>query len=476
MPTTTLVWFRRDLRLADNPSLNAALAAADRVVPVFVIDGSATAPSEIAGPGTASFAWRAQSLAALDKTLRATGSQLVVRYGDPARRLAELCEQSGARSVHCATASDPAAVREATRVGEQLAIAGISLVMVPGAELALPAGSVRTAKGSSYRVFTPYYRTWRAMLPSAAPLPAPQQMASLPVMPESDPLPAARSGDVDISAHWRPGEAGAMSRLVQFTDRALAYDALHDLPAVDGTSMLSPHLAFGEITPRQVIHALPDGSEAFIRQLAWREFAYSMLAAFPSMSVAPLRAEFARMPWIDDAEGLNAWKAGMTGVPLVDAGMRQLASTGWMHNRVRMVAASWLTKNLLVDWREGERHFLETLVDADAAQNAFNWQWVAGSGSDAAPYFRIMNPVIQASRFDPDGTYIRTWVPELARLQTPWIQKPWDAPGDVLREAGITLGREYPALSIDLGSSRGRALSAFASIRRSAEPAGGSRL
>ncbi|MBU4556986.1 MAG: DNA photolyase family protein [Actinobacteria bacterium] len=476
MPTTTVVWFRRDLRLADNPNLNAALAAADRVVPVFVIDGSATAPSDAPGSSTASFAWRAQSLAALDKTLRAAGSQLVVRYGDPATMLAELCEQSGVRSVHCATASDPAAVREATRVCEQLAIAGISLVMVPGAELALPAGSVRTAADSSYRVFTPFYRTWRTMLPSAAPLPAPQQMAPLPVMPESDPLPAARSGDVDISAHWQPGEAGAMSRLKQFTDRAAAYEALHDLPAVDGTSMLSPHLAFGEITPRQVIHALPDGSEAFIRQLAWREFAYSTLAAFPSMGVAPLRAEFARMPWIDDAEGLNAWKAGMTGVPLVDAGMRQLASTGWMHNRVRMVAASWLTKNLLIDWREGERHFLETLVDADAAQNAFNWQWVAGSGSDAAPYFRIMNPAVQASRFDPDGTYIRTWVPELARLAAPWIQKPWDAPGDVLREAGITLGRQYPAPSIELGSSRGRALSAFASIRRSAEPAGESRL
>lgn len=476
MPTTTLVWFRRDLRLADNPNLSAALKAADFVVPVFIVDGSSAAPFDTECPGTASCAWRARSLAALDEALRAAGSQLVLRYGDPAMVLAELCEQSGATSVHCATASDPAAVREATRVGEQLAIVGISLVMVPGAELALPAGSVRTATGSPYRVFTPYYRTWRTMLPSAAPLPAPRQMAPLPVMPDSDPLPVARSGDVDISAHWQPGEAGAMGRLAQFTDRAAAYEALHDLPAVDGTSMLSPHLAFGEITPRQVIHALPDGSETFIRQLAWREFSYSMLAAYPSMAREPLRAEFARMPWIDDAEGLRNWKAGMTGVPLVDAGMRQLASTGWMHNRVRMIAASWLTKNLLIDWREGERHFLEALVDADAAQNAFNWQWVAGSGSDAAPYYRIMNPAVQASRFDPDGTYIRTWVPELERLQAPWIQRPWEAPGDVLRDAGITLGREYPAPSIELSSSRGRALSAFASIRRSAEPAGEPRL
>jgi deoxyribodipyrimidine photo-lyase len=283
--------------------------------------------------------------------------------------------------------------------------------------------------------------------------------------------------DADADARrWTPGERGAAARLGEFAAEGVArYSACHDVPAECGTSELSPHLAWGEVSPRQVAWAVtrahPESADAdadaepFLRQLAWREFAHEVAHARPEMLDEPLRPEFQAMAWRDDANAMAAWLSGRTGFPLVDAGMRQLATTGWMHNRVRMVAASWLVKDVLVPWQDGERAFAEALVDFDPVLNAFNWQWVAGSGADAAPYFRIFNPTLQGTRFDASGDYVRQWVPELAALPARWIHRPAEAPADVLAAAGVGLGATYPRPIVDHAEARVRALAAFSAVR-----------
>ncbi len=454
MPTTAVVWFRRDLRLADNPTLLSAIDDADEIIPVFVA----------AEDHAASGAWRAESLASLDASLRPYRSRLVVRRDGPASALSAIVAESGASAVYVAAATTPQEAAEEDLVTPAIEAAGARLVRVEGSGFALPLEAVRTSEGQPYRVFTPYHRAWRILLARSRPSAAPKRIVSPRRMPGSDPIPRPKAHMPEALSNWAPGEAGAMRRLEEFLPRAWSYEELHDIPGIDGTSMLSPHLAFGEITPRQIMYRLEDEREPFIRQLAWREFAHSMLMEHPSMATEPLRPRFSRMPWISDAEALEAWKSGQTGVPLVDAGMRQLLETGWMHNRVRMVAASWLTKNLLIDWREGERHFAELLFDAGPALNPFNWQWVAGSGADAAPYFRIMNPATQARRFDPEGRYIREWVPELSLVPNGWIHRLWEAPSGELEGAGVLLGREYPEPAIGIAESRERALAAYRSI------------
>lgn len=469
MPAPVVVWFRRDLRLSDNPTLHAAIATGASVVPAFVwreSAGKAPADMATADQGAGTLAWRALSLKALDDSLRECGSSLVLRVGEPAEQLTRLCAQVGATSVFCVAACSPDERAEEVRVRDALARSGLILEIVATAALALPCGSVHNSQGEPYRVFTPYHRAWRTMFSRAQPIPAPNEISNGFALPATDPLPALPAHASDIRAHWQPGEAGAQRRLANFALRADAYADLHDMMAVEGTSMLSPHLASGEVTPRQIVWELGPDHEEFVRQLAWREFAYTTLNAHPELASLPLRPEFARMPWIDDEVTVSSWKAGLTGVPIVDAGMRQLIATGWMHNRARMIVASWLTKDALVDWRVGERHFSELLVDADDALNAFNWQWVAGSGADAAPYFRIFNPVVQATRFDANGAYVKRWVPELAALDAPWIHRPWDAPGRVLQDAGVRLGSTYPVAQIDHAFARIRALEAYGSIKR----------
>ena len=469
MPTPVVLWFRRDLRLSDNPTLHAAIATGGSVVPAFIWNeptGAGSAGTTTAGHGAASLAWRALSLKALDDSLMERGSRLVLRVGEPEEQLLRLAREAGARTVFCVAACSPEERAEESRVGDALARNGVRLEVVATAALALPCGSVHNSQGEPYRIFTPYHRAWRTMFSRAQPLPAPDRISSGLALPGADPLPPLLADAPDIVAHWQPGEAGARQRLAEFVPRAEAYADLHDLVAVDGTSMFSPYLAAGELTPRQIVWELGPDHQEFVRQLAWREFAYTTLNAHPDLASRPLRPEFERMPWIDDDAVVASWKAGLTGVPIVDAGMRQLAATGWMHNRARMIVASWLTKDALVDWRVGERHFADALVDADLGLNAFNWQWVAGSGADAAPYFRIFNPVVQATRFDPDGTYIKRWVPELAALDAPWIHRPWDAPETVLRQAGVELGAGYPAVRIDHAFARSRALEAYRTIRR----------
>jgi len=451
MSRTAIAWFRRDLRLADNPALTYAVTHADAVAPVYVADD----PAAPFAPGAASRAWRERSLVALRESLEARGADLT-RLADPAvGALPAFAAACGATLVTCTRDWSPAAMVEETAVRDALAAAGIEL-FVAESQLLVEPDRLRTGGGTPYSVFTPYSRGWAAAWRPSEPVPAPARipgatttwdaasaLASTPATPPAFTV-SAHPGDLD--AWWTPGELGAQQRLAAFSAVCVAgYDANRDLPAISGTSELSAHLAFGELSPRQVVAAVLAKSEeskawAFIRQLAWREFSYHVLHANPTTQSEPLKPQYAAFPWREDERGTQSWLDGRTGFPLVDAGMRQLAETGWMHNRVRLVAASFLVKDLLVPWQTGEAAFRERLVDYDPAANAFNWQWVAGSGADAAPYFRIFNPATQAKRFDPLGEYVRRWVPEYG---TP----------------------EYPAPIVDHAEARARALAALAAMK-----------
>ena len=460
----TILWFRRDLRLADNPSVTHAATSERPVVPLWVEPPAHT-------PGAAAARWRAASLASLDEALRAAGSRLVVREGPAAERLCTLAADTGADEVTCTRAWDPASLAEESLVADALAAAGVRLI-VHESQYLLPPPALTTGDGRPYRVFTPFHRAWALRISPERPLDAPAALLA----PESWPASASLPGEHGaVSDWWRPGESGAHERLARFVaERLDSYETGRDLPGIGGTSELSPHLASGELSPRQVLWTVrgDSGSSAsFIRQLAWREFSASVLHDFPELPRAPLRPEFSGLAWIDDPGGLAVWREGRTGYPLVDAGMRQLLETGWMHGRVRMAAASLLVKDLLVNWTTGLQQFDDLLVDADAAQNAFNWQWVAGTGADAAPYFRILNPVAQGKRFDPDGSYVRRWVPELAGLADRWIHSPWTAPRDQLRAAGIELGVTYPEPVVDHAEARQRVLAAYGQAKGAAAAA-----
>ncbi len=347
---------------------------------------------------------------------------------------------------------------------------------------------IATKQGKPFQVFTPYWRAACGPDEPASPLPAPKHIpgGSPTTAPHSEPLDALQlEPTIDWAAgmreHWHPGEVGAIERLQQFVAQSVAQYADHrDLAAVDGVSQLSPHLHFGELGPRQVWHAVQErvryakldsdgrrGAEAFLTEIGWREFAHHLLFHFPHTTDAPLREKFANFPWVDDHTALRRWQRGLTGYPMVDAGMRQLWRLGWMHNRVRMIVASFLVKDLLVSWREGARWFWDTLVDADLANNTLGWQWTAGCGADAAPFFRIFNPTIQGEKLDPAGDYVRRWVPELSRLPTEWIHRPWQAPADVLKLARVELDRTYPRPMVDHDIARRRALQVLKSLQAS---------
>ena len=363
-----------------------------------------------------------------------------------------------------------------------LRAAGLRADSHPGALLHEP-WTVRTKTGGPFQVFTPFWRRCLSLPDPPPPAAAPDALPPPARWPESRTLgELALLPEIDWAAgfrsHWEPGSAGAQARLRQFLDQALAaYTTQRDRPDLAGTSRLSAHLHFGEITPRQIWHAartqagpLPGWRQSqFLAEVGWREFAHHLLYHFPATPREPLRAQFTRFPWRDDPAALRSWQRGLTGYPIVDAGMRELWVTGWMHNRVRMIVASFLIKDLLIDWQAGARWFWDTLVDADLASNTQGWQWVAGCGADAAPYFRIFNPVLQGRRFDPDGAYVRRWVPELARLPADCIHEPWTAPGAVLAQAGVRLGEEYPHPIVDHGQAREAALRALALSRSSGE-------
>jgi len=478
---TAIVWFRRDLRLADHPALNAALTDAERVVPLYVHAPDEEAPWP---PGGASRWWLHHSLAALDAALTARGARLVLRSGPCMGALLEVAAATGATRVYWNRAYEPAVIARDTQLQAALRERGLGVDTLPG-NLLLEPWAVQSGSGEPYRVFTPFWRACQPRLAGLAPpTPAPAAIPLAAGTPPSVPLAAlgllARQRWVQgLASAWVPGEAGAAARLATFAARTLArYAEQRDRPDLPGCSRLSPHLHFGELSPRQVVArigqpaaagpGLATGAESFIRQLIWRDFAHHVLYHFPHTAQQPLDTRFAAFRWRNDPAALGAWQRGVTGIPLVDAGMRELWQTGYMHNRIRMLVASLLTKNLGLDWLHGARWFHDTLVDADLANNTLGWQWTAGCGADAAPYYRIFSATLQAERFDPRRDYLRRWLPELRSLPEEWLHRPFEAPAAVLAAAGVELGRTYPKPIVDLKASRDRALTAWRQLRGTA--------
>jgi deoxyribodipyrimidine photo-lyase len=474
MSRPVLVWFRDDLRLADNPAIDAAAGFGAPVLPVFILDeGSGIRPL-----GGAARWWLNGSLASLQGALLGRRSRLILRRGAAETLLPALAAETGARAVFWNRAHEPAAQARDRRVETALRHAAVEVRTLASAALVEPE-DMRTSTGGAFKVFTPFWKALRARYRPAPPLPAPKSLPPPGRWPASDALsdwelrPSAPDWAHGFGI-WHPGESEAAQALGRFAEGGLTgYATARDRPDQPGTSRLSPHLRFGEIAPAQAWRAAEDAmargaapgrdGEAFLRELGWREFCRHLLIHFPELATRPWRAAFELFPWRSDAAALRAWQRGETGYPIVDAGMRQLWATGWMHNRVRMIVASFLTKDLLIDWREGEAWFWDTLIDADLANNAANWQWVAGCGADAAPFFRIFNPVLQGERFDPEGAYVRRWVPELARLPAPDIHRPWSSAR--LREAGVVLGQTYPEPILDHAAARRRALEAYARVK-----------
>ncbi|OED42420.1 hypothetical protein AB833_07220 [Chromatiales bacterium (ex Bugula neritina AB1)] len=486
----TIVWFRRDLRISDNPALDWAVKNGRPILCVYIHD-----PLSEWAPGGASRWWLHHSLRSLASALKAAHSNLHIICGGSEDSMHRLIEDTGADSVAWNRRYEPAAIALDSKIKKKLTDSGVKVVSFPGNYCYEPWQIQREGK-HPYRVFTAY---WRASLKQAE---AAVGNDSFRGSLYNNNAPAAKipryTGSIDFAQSletldllptipwdsqfgtiWCPGEKGASHRLQQLLRASINdYDSARDIPSLEGTSRLSPHLAFGEITPRQILAAiarhlidnkLPEDDQNIVtyrREIAWREFACHLLYHFPQITNKPLDVRYEKFPWKKNRRALKRWQQGKTGIPLVDAGMRQLWQTGWMHNRVRMVVASLLIKNMGIHWLEGARWFWDTLLDADLASNSMGWQWVAGSGADAAPYFRVFNPVRQGQRFDPEGIYIRQWVPELAKLGNKTIHAPWTATEKELSEAGIVLGKTYPNPIVDLAQSRLDALKRFDKIKQ----------
>ncbi len=469
-----IVWFRNDLRLSDNPALLAAAASARRILPVYILDDESAGDWAMGG---ASRWWLHHSLKALAADIEGLGGRLVLREGDAAAIIPDLVRESGAGAVYWNRAYERWAIDRDTAINSALREAGVEVRSFKGALIVEP-WEISTKQGKPYKVYTPF---WRALTAAHAPADPARRPDALTF---ADPV---RSDDLDawsltptrpdwaggLREIWTPGEAGAQGRLGAFIQHRMDdYDVARDRPAVKGTSGLSPHLHFGEISPRQVWWGVKradggdsEAADSFLSEIGWREFSYNLLYHFPALPDENFQAKFDRFDWTGTDGAYRAWTRGRTGYPIVDAGMRELWHTGWMHNRVRMITGSFLIKDLMIHWRRGEAWFWDTLVDADLASNAAGWQWVAGSGADAAPYFRIFNPVSQGEKFDPKGDYVRKWVPELKGLPNKAIHAPWTADRTVLSHAGVVLGRDYPRPIVDHAEARKRALREFEKIK-----------
>ncbi|SMG00756.1 cryptochrome/photolyase family protein [Burkholderia singularis] len=480
-----VVWFRDDLRVADNPALAHAAASGHPVVCVYVYDPQ---PRNIRPPGAAARWWLHESLRELDVSLAAMGGQLTVLRGPEQQTIEAFAVKIGAIKV-CWNRRYSAAQRETdAAIKSALKERGMAVLTFNGHLLREP-WTVATQDARPYQVFSAYWRAARHDYRAEEPLPAPRHIDFFPVPEDVSAQvkdlsalalqPCAPDWAGGLRATWQCGEQAAQRQLESFLARALAgYASGRDNPAMTATSRLSPYLRFGNLSVRQVWHAArsaarPRSSSSaadasvgkFLDELGWREFSYYLLYHFAPLHQVNFKRQFDAMPWCTDAGELRAWQRGETGYPLVDAGMRELWHTGWMHNRVRMVVASFLVKHLLIDWRDGEAWFWDTLVDADEASNPANWQWVAGSGADAAPYFRIFNPVLQGQKFDPDGNYVRRWVPELSRLPGESIHAPWLAQSAQLTAASVRLGHDYPQPIVAHQYARERALAALDNMR-----------
>ena len=479
MSGTTIVWFRQDLRLADNPALAAAIEAGAPIVPVYIFSPDDENPW---APGGASRWWLHQSLSRLDEDLRRCGSRLCLRLAtDSLAELKHLARECGAARVLWNRRYEPAITARDRKIKQALRDAGIETGSFNGALLHEP-WTIKSKAGAPFQVFSAFWRHCLGQTDPQEPAPAPQHLAPAAASPASrtlDELSLQPRQDwaKGLQATWTPGSTAGHILLERFLRESFDdYGSGRDRPDLPGTSRLSPYMHFGEIGPREIWHATRRFAQRlgrhrtwrasqFLTELGWREFAHHLLYHFPHTPLHALREHYARFPWKSDPAMLSVWQQGATGYPLVDAGMRQLWQTGWMHNRVRMVAASFLVKDLLQPWTDGARWFWDTLVDADLASNTLGWQWVAGCGADAAPYFRIFNPTAQATRFDPLGTYVRVWVPELARLPSEWIHQPWAAPPQILRDCGVRLGTDYPQRVVDHQTARIAALEALATMQ-----------
>ena len=476
----TIVWFRQDLRIADQPALRRAV---DRgaVVPVYI-----WAPDEEGDwpLGGASRWWLHHSLASLDEQLRERGARLIIRRGPTQQALDELIEETGATAVYWNRRYEPAAIERDKQVKATLLSRGVQAESFNGSLLYEP-WTILTKQNAPYQVFTPYWKACLSANVAHETLPTPRDVAFPAKASKSAPLDELEllpsiGWDADFYDAWKVGAPAAERRLQQFTAEAIGrYHEDRDRVDVDGSSLLSPHLHFGELSPRQVWAAVEKerakspavksrigkGAEVFLKEVGWREFAYHLLYHFPQTPAEPLREQFRSFPWRRCNKDLKAWQRGQTGFPIVDAAMRQLWATGYMPNRTRMVVASFLTKDLRLPWLHGAEWFWDTLVDADLANNTLGWQWTAGCGADAAPYFRVFNPTMQAEKADPEGDYIRRWVPELAKLPTKWLREPWTATAEELAAAGVQLGEHYPQPIVDHREARDAALAAYEKIR-----------
>jgi deoxyribodipyrimidine photo-lyase len=482
MSSNVIVWFRDDLRLSDHPALHAAAKSGAPVTCLYVYDDARSSDGvvETRPLGGAARWWLAQSLRRLQASLAAIGGTLVLRHGPAVKAITELVREVHADRVYWNEIAQESELARANKVEAALRSDGIEVKTFPGDLLVDPA-VLRAKDGRALRVFTPF---WRRVLAIGAPpklLPAPTALppvagAASETVESLGLEPSGPDWAAGLRQTWEVGERAAQERLKIFlADGIAGYARGRDRPDIDRTSNLSPHLRFGEISPRQIWHAaqfaaaerpaLSGDIDKFLSELGWREFCRHLLFDTPEMATRNLQPAFDAFPWRPDQRALRAWRRGQTGYPMVDAGMRQLWQTGTMHNRVRMVVASFLVKHLLIDWRCGERWFWDTLVDADAASNPANWQWVAGCGADAVPYFRVFNPILQGEKFDPQGDYVRRWVPELEGLPASLIHQPWKATPLELQGAGVRLGVTYPAPIVDHRAGRERALVAYAKLR-----------
>ncbi|MET0263248.1 MAG: deoxyribodipyrimidine photo-lyase [Rariglobus sp.] len=476
-----IVWFRQDLRLRDNAALQAALARGGPVIAVYIHDdaGEGDWPA-----GGASRWWLHHSLAALDASLRERGSRLLLRVGASGEALSDLITETGAEAVYWNRRYEPTVIARDKAIKADLVSVGVEAKSFNSSLLFEP-HTITNKQGSPYQVFTPYWRhclTLEIAPPvslKSGDFPAIDEWPSSVALDDLKLLPTIK-WDAGFYDEWTPGEAGAQKQLKAFIAQAMSdYEEQRNVPSEQGTSRLSAHLHFGELGPRQIwaaVRALSKdsgvfpphrGGQVYLTEIGWREFAHHLLFHFPQTPKQPLRENFRRFPWAADKGGnhLRAWQRGQTGYPIVDAGMRELWHTGWMHNRVRMIVASFLVKHLRLSWNHGAEWFWDTLVDADLANNTLGWQWSAGCGADAAPYFRIFAPVTQGEKFDGEGVYVRRWVPEIAKLPNKYLHAPWTAPADVLVRAGVKLGENYPAPIVDHAKTRVEALEAFKQLK-----------
>ncbi|MBA2728555.1 MAG: deoxyribodipyrimidine photo-lyase [Parachlamydiaceae bacterium] len=471
-----IVWLRNDLRLTDHPALHAASSTGQPLIVLYVLDDHAPGKWKMGG---ASRWWLHHSLKSLRDDLHSLGGKLILRRGDTLKIIPEMAVELKSQGIYWNRGYEPYARRQEEQISKALEQQSIDVSTYNGNLLFEP-WEISNKQGSYYKVFTQYWKCCKKMNEASEPLSKPSKIEFYKGKVISEDLkdwnllPEKPNWAKGFEELWQPGEKHAIKNLDRFMEYAIAdYDIKRDFPSEVGTSQLSPHLHFGEISPKMIWKALESMNlshksaaaqasiERYLTEIGWRDFSYYLLYHFPKLPDEPFNSRFAEFPWHENAEHLHAWQKGLTGYPIVDAGMRQLWHTGWMHNRVRMIVASFLTKDLLIPWQKGASWFWDTLVDADLANNSASWQWVAGCGADAAPYFRIFNPVLQSIKFDPTGEYIKKWVPELQHIPAKSIHSPWEIPELLLRAYGVELGKTYPYPIVNHAKARIDALEAF---------------